>query len=332
MEAYPSTSTLSAIAPLETLTPASELIENHHKATGGAQRIAVYLANNFSYPTSPLDAFVYITQVMQADAMTSAYSGWRRKWCGPGREYCGGALVWQLNDCWPTVSWAIVDYFLNPKLAYHSIKRALAPLALGVERRLVETERTPGSRVDVDRKWVLDVWISSSLLVTPGDTIAVTITAFSISTGAILGTHTLPNITPPANASHELATSLSISALKPDNHRDVAIAISAPGVPLVVNWPEPIKFITWPTVEEVGVKVVLQKGEVEVLVERPVKAVVVERVDGEVLGGGADWKIGGDLVPGVKEVVAREVKGVERVRVRWVGNEVGVEVDVDERH
>lgn len=24
-----------------------------------------------------------------------------------------GAIVWQLNDCWPVISWAIVDYFVR---------------------------------------------------------------------------------------------------------------------------------------------------------------------------------------------------------------------------
>jgi hypothetical protein len=24
-----------------------------------------------------------------------------------------GVIVWQLNDCWPVTSWAIVDYFVR---------------------------------------------------------------------------------------------------------------------------------------------------------------------------------------------------------------------------
>ena len=66
---------------------------------------------------------------MQADAVGYAYQSWRRQWKGPGKQYVcskwalsldswlisqqtSGAIVWQLNDCWPVTSWAIVDYFV----------------------------------------------------------------------------------------------------------------------------------------------------------------------------------------------------------------------------
>ena len=60
-----------------------------------------------------------------------AYRGWRRQWQD---RKCGGALVWQLNDCWPVTSWAIVDYFLRKKPAYYAMYRVLAPIAVGVRR------------------------------------------------------------------------------------------------------------------------------------------------------------------------------------------------------
>lgn len=64
--------------------------------------------------------------------MKFAYQGWRRQW-GYDR-FCGGALVWQLNDCWPGTSWSIVDYHQRKKPAYYAIKRALSPIAIGVKR------------------------------------------------------------------------------------------------------------------------------------------------------------------------------------------------------
>ena len=38
---------------------------------------------------------------MQSDAMQCAFDGWRRLWRGKGREYCAGALVWQVTTLLP---------------------------------------------------------------------------------------------------------------------------------------------------------------------------------------------------------------------------------------
>ena len=62
-----------------------------------------------------------------------AYRGWRRQW-GQARK-CGGALVWQLNDCWPVTSWAIIDLFLRKKPAYYAMSRVLRPIAVGVRQK-----------------------------------------------------------------------------------------------------------------------------------------------------------------------------------------------------
>jgi beta-mannosidase len=42
-------------------------------------------------------SYVYYTQVMQAETLSSAYRLWRRNWKGKGREYTAGALVWQVS-------------------------------------------------------------------------------------------------------------------------------------------------------------------------------------------------------------------------------------------
>lgn len=35
-------------------------------------------------------------------------------------------MMLQLNDCWACTSWAIVDFFRRPKLAYYALKRVSA--------------------------------------------------------------------------------------------------------------------------------------------------------------------------------------------------------------
>lgn len=129
MVALPSATSLAAMADPSERYPGSRTLDYHFKAEGGVRRLAVYLSENVRIPAD-LDCYRYATQVMQAEALAAAVRGWRRKFRGPGQYGCGGALVWQLNDCWPTISWSIIDDAVFPKLAYYAMRRALAPIAL----------------------------------------------------------------------------------------------------------------------------------------------------------------------------------------------------------
>ena len=41
---------------------------------------------------------------------------------------CNGALMFTFNDCWPAVTWAVVDYARQPKQGYYALQQAFAPL------------------------------------------------------------------------------------------------------------------------------------------------------------------------------------------------------------
>jgi beta-mannosidase len=60
-------------------------------------------AENFRIDYS-FEGVTHLTQVMQADAMGFAYSGWRRRLGKQDERGCGGVLVWQLNDSNPRIS------------------------------------------------------------------------------------------------------------------------------------------------------------------------------------------------------------------------------------
>jgi beta-mannosidase len=116
--------------------PESRTVQWHNKAGSasgpdGHRRLAVYLADNLRVgPT--LAEHVYATQFVQAEAMRVAYQDFRRRWQQAGARAVGGALVWQLNDCWPVTSWALIDSAGTVKPAWHAVRRALAPLAVAV--------------------------------------------------------------------------------------------------------------------------------------------------------------------------------------------------------
>jgi beta-mannosidase len=43
-------------------------------------------------------------------------------------EPCNGALMFTFNDCWPAVTWSVVDYYRRPKQGYYALQQAFAPL------------------------------------------------------------------------------------------------------------------------------------------------------------------------------------------------------------
>lgn len=137
MQAHPSLALLERSLPEAERYPESRTMVWHNKAGSGApdghRRLAVYLSDNLRAGTSLADQ-VYATQFIQAEAMRVAYQDFRRRWQRPGARAVGGALVWQLNDCWPVTSWALIDSAGTVKPAWHAIRRAMAPLAVALRQ------------------------------------------------------------------------------------------------------------------------------------------------------------------------------------------------------
>ena len=77
----------------------------------------------FSNKPKNLEEYAYMSQISQAEAMKTFIETFRsRKWDRTG------IIWWNIMDCWPQFSDAVVDYFGCKKLAYFFIKRAQAPL------------------------------------------------------------------------------------------------------------------------------------------------------------------------------------------------------------
>jgi beta-mannosidase len=74
-------------------------------------------------PPADIQDYVDFTQWIQAEGLKFGIEHFRRR-----RPHCSGALIWQLNDCWPCVSWSLIDYDGVEKAAYHAVRRAFAPV------------------------------------------------------------------------------------------------------------------------------------------------------------------------------------------------------------
>ena len=64
--------------------------------------------------------FLYLAQLNQGFALKTCLEHWRTN------QRTNGSIIWQINDSWPVTSWAIIDYELKPKLAYHFVKNIFA--------------------------------------------------------------------------------------------------------------------------------------------------------------------------------------------------------------
>lgn len=80
-----------------------------------------------SYTGLPADLAEYIdySMIAQAEGLKFGIEHFRRR-----KPNCSGTLIWQLNDCWPAISWSLVDFYFRPKAAYYYVKRAYHPVLL----------------------------------------------------------------------------------------------------------------------------------------------------------------------------------------------------------
>ncbi|MEM2087571.1 MAG: glycoside hydrolase family 2 protein [Thermoproteota archaeon] len=114
--------------------PQSKVVEFHNKQTLGQERLWFFMMTHFKL-TLNLERFVYLTQINQGEALKTGIEHWRRR-----KFKTGGALIWQLNDCWPVMSWSLIDYYGDLKAAYYYVKKAFDPvnISLVVKQNTVE--------------------------------------------------------------------------------------------------------------------------------------------------------------------------------------------------
>ncbi|HEY4388865.1 MAG TPA: glycoside hydrolase family 2 protein, partial [Ktedonobacteraceae bacterium] len=248
MQSFPDIRTIRTFTPEEERYPQSRTLDHHNKNVGGPAKVAAYLVENFRVP-GDLEGYIYVTQLLQSEAMGAGGRGWRRRWSGEGREYVAGALIWQLNDCWPVTSWALVDYYLRAKPAYYVVKRELAPLSVGL------AQEAQGAAI----------WAVNGQLV--ARQVELVLTAWTVD-GELVGEEKrsadlLPN----------QATELGHYAPQPDAELIIGARLQVDGEVLArtVLWPEPLKYLALRdpdlTIERLGLDML------QVRVQRPAKGV-----------------------------------------------------------
>ncbi|RDX53645.1 glycoside hydrolase family 2 protein [Lentinus brumalis] len=309
--------------------PQSRTNCNHNKADGFERRIELYLMENFKHAFD-IESYVYYTQIMQAETLASAYRLWRRNWKGKGKEYTAGALVWQINDCWPVTSWAIVDYFLRPKPAYFAIKRELRLYTVGMTRKEKKTYADELSAAFFTLETVLEIWGTNSTLDEKKATLE--ITAFDLhsawrerSTHAVvLAPNAATELWQGALPGQPTRTKLS------EVPRTIVVSarlLDADGSVLgrYANWPEPFKYIHFPAREEVGLQIDVtpssggggKDARITLSAKKPIKGLILD-VEGAEDASWSDQAI--DLVPDDPQAVSVQGLNGRKVTARFLGD------------
>ncbi len=120
--------TMEAVTVKADRHPQSEVVEHHNKQVEGPERLMRFLAAHHTLPVSFKD-FLVKGQLVQAEALKCAAEHWRRR-----KFRTAGVLFWQLNDCWPVSSWAVIDSALRPKAAYYFARRFFAPVLVSFRK------------------------------------------------------------------------------------------------------------------------------------------------------------------------------------------------------
>ncbi|WP_328584120.1 glycoside hydrolase family 2 protein [Streptomyces sp. NBC_00370] len=128
-QAPPAHATLRRALPGEELRPDSPGMLHHQKASDGNGKLERGLARHFEIPED-FDRWHYLTQVNQVRAVATGVEHWRSHW-----PLSAGAVVWQLNDCWPVTSWAAVDGDARLKPLWYELRRLYADRLLTVQLR-----------------------------------------------------------------------------------------------------------------------------------------------------------------------------------------------------
>ena len=94
----------------------------------GNRLIAHYMERYFRTPKD-FSSFLLVSQLLQAKGMAMAIESHR---VGKSDRYCMGTMFWQLNDCWPAISWSSVDYYGRWKALHYHLKKIYGDLLIVV--------------------------------------------------------------------------------------------------------------------------------------------------------------------------------------------------------
>ncbi|HWE64549.1 MAG TPA: glycoside hydrolase family 2 protein [Chloroflexota bacterium] len=160
MHAAPVLRTLRTVIPDEQLYHHSPSMDWHNKDNPKNKGDNLMLGVT-GLPDS-LEEYIDFSMIAQAEGLKFGVEHFRRR-----MPHCSGTLVWQLNDCWPVLSWSVLDYYGVGKAGYFYLRRAYAPV-------MASFKALPAGGIEL--------WITNDTGTTVEDSVTVQLGAFAGAT------------------------------------------------------------------------------------------------------------------------------------------------------
>ena len=134
-QSFPSYEAIKYINQSDLIDISANSFQSHQKHSRGFQLIREYMERDFPVPEKAED-YVYMSQLLQAYGITKGIEAQRR-----AKPYNMGTLYWQLNDCWPVVSWSSIDFFGKWKALHYKAKHSFEDVLVSskVENNILRT-------------------------------------------------------------------------------------------------------------------------------------------------------------------------------------------------
>ncbi|RIQ17874.1 glycoside hydrolase family 2 protein [Jiangella rhizosphaerae] len=123
----PAWSTLRAVVHDDPLDPYGPQLLTHQKANDGNGKLERGLGEHLP-PPETFEDWHWATQLNQARAIRCGIAHFRSL-----VPHNSGWILWQLNDCWPVISWAVVDSHGVRKPVWFALREAAADRFVSVQ-------------------------------------------------------------------------------------------------------------------------------------------------------------------------------------------------------
>jgi beta-mannosidase len=173
-QSFPSSYALLNSIPVDSIFLYSESIKCHQKHPKGFETIELYLSRE-NIEVDTWRKMIYFSQLLQSKGVGMAIEAHRK-----AKPYNSGTLYWQLNDCWPVISWSSIDYYGVWKALHYRTKQLYKDLLFvpKVNNRSLELFCVNDKSTAVCGDLTLRIydksgslmWVKDTILIIPQDT------------------------------------------------------------------------------------------------------------------------------------------------------------------